>query len=293
MGILYLLVTYFLFAVLPIGIKILLKDNYIDAYTLAFFRFFFGTLSLLAIQYYRKNRISMYLNSWWVLIGGIGLGLDFILFNIGLKYTTATATSLLANATHMIAMGMFGWLFLKENFGFIRIIGFTATLVGMVFVTLGGQDLRSVFVSEYFMGNMIIVFAGVIWTLYGVAQKMVCKKARTIEIIIPVFIVGTVLTGLSAVPKFGNLKPMNPAQLVAVIIVCIVCTGLSYAFFAKALQTVDMVVAGVIGSLTPVFTVVMAFFFLNETLTASIVIGMIMVLSGTLLLVSQEKPSAC
>jgi len=122
---------------------------------------------------------------------------------------------------------------------------------------------------------------------------MVCKKARTIEIIIPVFIVGTVLTGLSAVPKFGNLKPMNPAQLVAVIIVCIVCTGLSYAFFAKALQTVDMVVAGVIGSLTPVFTVVMAFFFLNETLTASIVIGMIMVLSGTLLLVSQEKPSAC
>jgi len=292
MGIIYLLVTFFLFALISVCIKILLKDNSIDIYTLAFFRFSIAALVLLAVQYFRTKKLKVSFRSKWTLLGGLGLGLDFLFFNLGLKYTTATAASLLANATHMIAMGVFGWIWLKENAGIYRVIGFAATLAGMVFVCLGGQDAQSagsLFSSQYFLGNIIIILGGFTWTLYGVAQKMTCNDGATIERTIPVFIIGTAVTGLSAIPKFGGLKPLGLYELAALLVLCVFCTGLSYAALAKALKTVDIVVAGVMGSLTPVFTVAIAHFSLKETLTLSVILGMIGVLAGTVLMVFQEK----
>jgi len=154
---------------------------------------------------------------------------------------------------------------------------------------MGGYSLKELFSSEYFIGNIIIAVSGIFWGAYAIFQKKIAHVGSAIEIALPIIIIGSVITGFTAVVQGISLKPVSFEQITAILVLGIVCTGFSYAFFGKALKLSGMVIAGVAGSFTPLFTAVIAVLFLNEALTLSVIIGTMLVLAGTIMLVFQEK----
>jgi transporter family protein len=62
-------------------------------------------------------------------------------------------------------------------------------------------------------------------------------------------------------------------------------TGLSWLFYFKALQVGEASKVAPVDKLSVVFTIILAFAFLGEPLTAKVVIGGLLILAGSLVLI--------
>jgi len=80
-------------------------------------------------------------SAWiWAMLGGLSFALNVSLWCTALKYTTASAVTLLDN-TAPLWVGVFSWLVLKENkewkfwMGLLIILGGAAVMIGVDFIS--------------------------------------------------------------------------------------------------------------------------------------------------------------
>lgn len=83
--------------------------------------------------------------------------------------------------------------------------------------------------------------------------------------------------------SFENIKSINSKNLIF-LIVSGITTGLSWIFYFKALQIGDVAKVTVIDKLSIVFTIILAFIFLKETISLKIIIGIVLIFAGTLII---------
>lgn len=83
--------------------------------------------------------------------------------------------------------------------------------------------------------------------------------------------------------SFENIKSINSKNLIF-LIVSGITTGLSWIFYFKALQIGDVAKVTVIDKLSIVFTIILAFIFLKETISLKTIIGIVLIFAGTLII---------
>ena len=83
--------------------------------------------------------------------------------------------------------------------------------------------------------------------------------------------------------SFDNIKSINSKNLIF-LIVSGITTGLSWIFYFKALQIGDVAKVTVIDKLSIVFTIILAFIFLKETISLKTIIGIVLIFAGTLII---------
>ena len=83
--------------------------------------------------------------------------------------------------------------------------------------------------------------------------------------------------------SFENIKSINSKNLIF-LIVSGITTGLSWIFYFKALQIGEVAKVTVIDKLSIVFTIILAFIFLKETISLKIIIGIVLIFAGTLII---------
>ena len=83
--------------------------------------------------------------------------------------------------------------------------------------------------------------------------------------------------------SFENIKSINSKNLIF-LIVSGITTGLSWIFYFKALQIGEVAKVTVIDKLSIVFTIILAFIFLKETISLKTIIGIVLIFAGTLII---------
>lgn len=83
--------------------------------------------------------------------------------------------------------------------------------------------------------------------------------------------------------SFENIKSINSKNLIF-LIVSGITTGLSWIFYFKALQIGEVAKVTVIDKLSIVFTIILAFIFLKETISLKMIIGIVFIFAGTLII---------
>ena len=83
--------------------------------------------------------------------------------------------------------------------------------------------------------------------------------------------------------SFENIKSINSKNLIF-LIVSGITTGLSWIFYFKALQIGEVAKVTVIDKLSIVFTIILAFIFLKETINLKTIIGIVLIFAGTLII---------
>src|SRR5262249_40481373 len=105
----------------------------------------------------------------WLVLAGVALGLDFVLFTYGVHLTSAASAGLLVNFGQ-VANIVLAHLVLGEDLTARRLVGATLTFAGVMLVATatGGSDSNG---SGSLTGNVLIMVAGVTWATYSVAQR--------------------------------------------------------------------------------------------------------------------------
>lgn len=106
---------------------------------------------------------------------------------------------------------------------------------------------------------------------------------RTIIILFMSWIIVFYTNKVNSINTIETLKNINNKTLIFIILSGI-ATGLSWLFYFKALQIGNVNKVIVIDKLSIVFTIILASLFLKEVISLKIIIGVILIVAGTLII---------
>ncbi|MDU8924544.1 DMT family transporter [Pasteurellaceae bacterium LIM206] len=250
-GFAYALTATLLWGLLPIALHQVLQA--MDAETTVWYRFIVTAVSLfifLAIKRKLPALKHLHRRDWlFVLLGIMGLTLNFFLYNLSLQYIPATASQILSPIGSFVMMSV-GVLLFKDKFGRHQKIGLVSLLGGLVlFFNDRVEDFLQL--NTYFVGVVLMIIATSTWVFYGIAQKMLGRRFQTQEILLFICTGSAVLCWLVSAP--GQITRLNGFQL-GCLIFCCANTVIAYGCYGESLKYWEVSKSSVVMTQIPVFT---------------------------------------
>jgi len=222
----------------------------------------------------------------WIIIAGLGIGGDLLLYALGLRYTTASAATLIVS-TDGILLALLGVLVLRERMSWMKTAAGLCALGGLFLVNWSGQTWQALLGSEHFAGNLIVLCAGCCWATYGLGQRVLARAPG--GSLFWIFLVGTALAIVVTATRPITHAPLTWPAVFALLYLGLGGTGLAYVLFAKGMARLEAATVGVLGSTLPLFTMVQAHYWLGEAITPYLLGGAVLVITGVMLIMRHQR----
>ena len=252
LGLSLALLTCLFWATLPVALKMSLEV--LSPVTLTWFRFisaFALTLAWLAAR--GQLRIFRTLNraNWgWLGLAAAGLIGNYVLYLLGLKFTTpANAQLLIQAAPLLLALG--GVYFFKESLGRGQALGFVAIAIGLAVFALEQRHAASA-ASNYLLGMGLIFIAAITWVVYALVQKRLHAVLKPQQLLVVIYAAASLVLWPFSQPS--ELLALDRSHAIAVAY-CALNTVGAYAAFSEAMASWEASRVSAILALTPVLTV--------------------------------------
>lgn len=212
-----------------------------------------------------------------LLLAGLGVGGYNLLLYTALQYTTPQSASLI-NAANPAVMVVLAALLLRERIGWRGAAGLVLGLLGVLLIITNGA-LASVFTRTPNSGDLLMVAAIVVWSLYTIVGRGIAVPPITATAaqgtLVAVLLAPVALLG-------GASWPTDAAIGWAVIFIAIFPSIGSYVLWNSALKRIPPGRAGLFLNLITVFTVIIAVI-MGAQLTTPQLAGGVIVFAGVAL----------
>ena len=266
LGLSLALITALMWGLLPIGIKGILSS--LDSATITWYRF--ASPALIVGTYYgvkggfqwrllRQPRLALVM-----LAAVISLLANYWFYVIGLDYSTAEASQVVIQLAPLLLLLLSVWLY-REPFSLQQRLGVCAVIAGIgLFFNLRLEQVAAELTSgngRYAQGLGLIVLAAITWAIYGLAQKELLKDFNSQEVLLVIYIAGTLAFLPSASPL--AVRSLNALEW-AYLIFAMTNTVVAYGAFAYALEHWEASRVSATVTVVPIFTV--SFVYLHSLL---------------------------
>ncbi len=251
-GLFLCLVTILMWGLLPIALKLLLKQ--MDPVTVTWYRFLTSAVLVFLFLWFKGN-----IPDWrklkgkigiLMLIAILGLGANYVVYLFGVELITPSAAQVLIQAAPMLML-LGSLVVFKEQFSRWQWIGFMTFVVGLIlFFNLRFNEIFGS-LGSYTWGLIFILIAAVLWAAYALAQKQLLNHYSSNQIMFVIY--------LACVPL---LSPwVEPAQAINLdkfgwflLIFCCLNTLIAYGAFAEALAHWEASRVSALLAITPLLT---------------------------------------
>jgi len=265
------------FALLKLGLEEISPIN------LAFLRFLLVLPFFAAFAYFRDKHVfdKSFFRDWKILsiLGLTGVTLYHVFQNLGLRFTTASNSSLIISA-NPVFIALLDHFYLKEEMTLKRVFGITLAFFGIILII---GPLRLAFNPMGVIGDLLSLGAGLSWAFYSVFGKKILANYGAQRVTMFSMIFGTLfLFPILLVSE----KPALPTSIwlwFLLLILSLFCSGMAYFFWYKALEEVSPTKAGVSLFFLPIVSVLVARLVLLESLDTSFIMGALLVMLGVVI----------
>ena len=279
-----LILTAFLWGGTFIAGKIVVRD--VGPASAAFLRFTlaFTVLFFLTIRSEKKiPQINLKQFAFILLLGLTGVFAYNILFFKGLKIIDAGRAALIIALNPICICLLSAWFF-KERLTILKIIGITISVSGALVVISRG-DFNTIVSGGLGLGEIYIFGCVLSWASYSVIGKAVMKELSPLVAVTGSTLIGTLLLLLPAFSEglFNQILSFSGLDWAALFYLGIFGTVVGFVWYYEAIRIIGATRAGLFINFVPISAVILAFFFLNEPLTISLLSGALLVSSGVYL----------
>jgi drug/metabolite transporter (DMT)-like permease len=258
--------------------------------TVAFIPMIASTLLFLPVLWFENRRLGKrFLWRWsdiryFVLSGLVGIFIMQYAYTLGARMTIAANAGIIT-LTIPVLVAVLASIMLKEKLNIIRIISFALALAGVLMTSVPDLAASRFFTGQFFLGNMIFLFASFCCAFYNTYCKLlVDKKFTELEILVYSSVIGS----LASLPLIIWFEPFNLVSFlhsgkIAVIGIAelsIFVYGVPALMFLNVLKRMDVTQAILGNYLLPFFIALMGITLLNEK------ISLLMVAGGSIIFVS-------
>lgn len=262
-----------------------------NAQTLVWMRFVVAAIGLwLILTFSRKlpplSRFSPR-NLGLVVLGVIGLALNFFLFSYGLNFISPTTSQVLWQIAPF-TMILCGVVIFKEKFQRHQQIGLLLLIIGLL-LFFNHRFSEILQFDTYAFGLVVCAAASIVWVAYAIAQKLLLAQFSSQQILLIIYFGCAILLAPFATPL--QITQLNSGLVLGCFIFCCLNTLIGYGAYAEALNHWDASKVSVVTILVPIFTMVFSSLghwvfpdtFASPDMNLLSYIGAFIVVSGTIL----------
>lgn len=207
-----------------------------------------------------------------------------VFFNIfqflAIAQTSAINTGLISTL-NPLSIALASALFLHEKIKFRQLLAMLFSLFG-VLVVLSKGSLNRILSLHFNNGDLWMIAAVILWGIYSVMGKWAMKKVPPITATFYSGFFGLVML-LPFNLKDFQITNINVPFILALVYTGIVSTVVCMTLWNIGVQKIGTVKAGIFLNFNPIFTAILAFFILHETLKWAEFAGSIIVITGCFL----------
>lgn len=249
---------------------------------ITFSRWIVAVLLLLPIAYFiEKPKWNTISKQWFslVIMGALGvIGYNLALYS-ALHYTSSTNAALI-NSLNPGVIVLFSVFLLRERISWVQVLGIVVSLVGVLVVLTGG-DLGRILQTKYNRGDLIMIIAILVWTLYSIlGKRLTAIPPITATAVSALF--STLIMAPFAINEGINIAKISPVAVTGIIYMIIFPSVCSFVFWNMSVREIGASRAGIFLNFIPVFTAIISCI-LGEKITAAQVCGGLLVFIGVYL----------
>ena len=248
---------------------------------ITFSRWILALFFLIPIAHYIEKPVWGEAKKDWFSLLCMGL-LGVIGYNIflysALGYTTPTNAALVTalNPGVIVICSIFLY---KERISILQTLGLIISFAGALVVLTNGE-IEHLLQLQFNRGDLLMVGAVIIWTLYTLIGRRISTPPITATTI------STAIAVLLMAPFAGsqgvNIEEIGSLAITGILYMVIFPSVSSFVFWNMAVQKIGVSKAGVFLNLIPVFTAIISWL-LGERVTGAQGIGGLLVFSGVYL----------
>ena len=255
--------------------------------TLIFTRFAIGVIVLLAIVRELPPR-----RSWGALavMGFVGVFIHQMLQSYALTMTSATNTGWLIGITPIWSAVLSAFV-LRERFGFWKVLGLVGGFAGALLVVTKGDFSARVLGRPSTIGDLLILVSTINWACYSVLGHRTIRELGPRRATSGAMLFGTLMLAPFFVAQKGwrQLPNLSATGWGALLFLAVACSALGYLFWYGALERIEVSRVAALLYAEPLVTFIAAAVLLGERVSATVVIGGVLVLASVL--VAQYAPA--
>ena len=245
---------------------------------LVFVRFALGAVLLVPIALSRRVKVGPLLGRWgWIVAYTvIEMGIPWVLLSDAELHISSSLSGLLVSTVPLIGVVIGVLTGTGEHHGWRRILGLAIGLVGAG--VLVGFDVSS---STFGAIAEVLVVA----ICYATGPYIINRKLSDLPalgVIASSLLLAAIAYAPAAIIQLPHAWPSGQA-IAAVVALGVVCTALAFLIFFALISEIGPVRATVITYVNPAVAVTLGVLLLHERLTAGIVVGFVLILSGSVL----------
>lgn len=249
----------------------------------AFIRFFFGA-AFLTVIYYKNFGMTFpkyTIKNWLLILASAFFGVfcyNYFFFG-GVGHISTARGSLLITSSNVFIV-LLGAVLFKEKMNSTKWLGVVLAMCGVILVILRG-DINKIGAEAWGHGETFIFLSGLCWTAYTIIGKYAMKEINTMQLSTFSAILGMLMLGLSISSSItlGTLWAASIKSWLAAAYIGITATGLGYIWYYDAVKKLGAAKASTVGTLTPVFAMLIAVV-LGEKINLITCIGGLIVIIG-------------
>ena len=254
-----------------VAVKYLLTE--LSPVNIILIRFITGSILLFLLLFFLED-VKVPLRDTWMLavLGAVGITMYQFLFTFALKYTSAVNVGILINMSPIYG-GFLSSLLGYERFFAKRIVAIIAGFIGVYILMAKGNWL--IFMGGDVTGSILALLASLSWSLYTILSKPLLDRHSPLKVTAYSMVAGSILLGFF-VPSFfdrGELSSLSVTGWLIVIFSIIFSIVVAFFIWYRGVSKIGVSRTMIYQYCVPVFASITAYFFLDETLHFSQLIG--------------------
>jgi drug/metabolite transporter (DMT)-like permease len=195
--------------------------------------------------------------------------------------------SILNSTTTLWTAVLIYWVMPSERPSFINYVGVVVGFAGVLVLVY--PELAAHGISGDVLGALAVVVASLSYAVNALYQRRKMRNVSIFEISLGQLAASVLFAIPLAAPSFPSIH-FKPLSLAAVIALGAVGTGVAYTLYYYVMNTLGAVRAAGVTYLVPVTAVFWGALLLHETVSITIVAGMIVILAGIVLVNVRSTP---
>ena len=238
-----------------------------------------ATLFLLPVLLLRDSTTALRTN-WKKLfaIGAVNSAVPFCLLAYSTLFLSAGFAAIL-NATAPLFAAVIAWAWLSENLNPSRVVGLAVGIAGVIVLV---WDKVSLTLDGVSMAVLAAIVASLFYGIGGNYTKRFMSGVSALTIATGSQAGAAVVLLPLAIWRWPQ-EPVSTMAWVTVIVLGVVSTGIAYILYFRLIANVGPSKAITVTFLTPAFAMLWGAVFIGEAVTASMIGGCAIILSGTAL----------
>ncbi|MBI2428417.1 MAG: DMT family transporter [Ignavibacteriales bacterium] len=255
----------------------------VDPMALTFIRGLISGGVLAVVFFIREKRIRILKEDFgtlfWLSLLAISVNQYFYLY--GMKFTLAANGALLYATTPAFVL-VFSRFMLGERLTTWKVTGVVIAFIGVSIVIFErGIDLS----SDYFFGNVMILFAVIAWALYAIQGKKLIAKYGSFHVSSLTIMLGAIIfipPGAASLTWF-DVSTISTDNWFGILYLALGTSVISYVLWYYAIGKFDTTKVAVFANAQPILTTILAVIILDQPITGMFVIGGVITIAGVLL----------